>query len=79
MHLTDEQAKAGLTGENAEDTLLFIVAKLLRGDDTDLRRYVQQPHILVSTLLRVEQELIFGDVTLSTSAGGVRREWDDSS
>ena len=48
MNLTCEQAKARLMGENAEDTLLFIVAKLLRHDDHELRRYFQEPHILVS-------------------------------
>ena len=59
--LTHEQAKAGLMGEHVDDTLLFIVAKLLRDDDAELRRYVQQPHILVSSLLRVKQEFILGD------------------
>jgi hypothetical protein len=60
------------------DTLLFIVAKLMRGDDADLHRHVQQPHILVSTLLRVEQEIIFGYATLPTSTGGVQSAWDSS-
>ena len=61
MNLSHQQAKAGLMGENAEDTLLFIVAKLLRNNDTELRRYLQQPHILVSSLLKVRQEFILGD------------------
>ena len=61
VNLSHQQVKAGLMGENAEDTLLFIVAKLLRDDDTELRRYLQQPHILVSSLLKVKQEFIFGD------------------
>ena len=61
MDLTFEQAKARLMGENAEDTLLFIVAKLLRHDDHELRRYLQQPHILVSSLLKVKQDFILGE------------------
>jgi hypothetical protein len=61
MNLTYEQAKARLMGENAEDTLLFIVAQLLRRDDNELRRYFQQPHILVSSLLKVKQDFIFGE------------------
>ena len=40
INLTYEQAKARLMGESAEDTLLFIAAKLLRHDDAELRRYV---------------------------------------
>jgi hypothetical protein len=61
MSLTYEQAKAQLMGENAEDTLLFIVAKLLRHDDAELRRYIQQPHILASSLLKVKREFIAGE------------------
>jgi hypothetical protein len=61
MLVTYQQAKAQLMGENAEDTLLFIVAKLLRHDDNELRRYFQQPHILVSSLLKVKQDFILGE------------------
>ena len=61
MNLTHEQAKARLMGENAEDTLLFIIAKLLRHDDNELRHYLQQPHILASSLLKVKQDFILGE------------------
>ena len=61
MNLTHEQVKARLMGEHTEDTLLFIVAKLLRHGDNELRRYLQEPHILVSSLLKVKQDFILGE------------------
>ena len=58
--LTCQRAKDELMGENAADTLLFIVAKLLRHDDTELRRYLQQPYILPSSLMECKQGFILG-------------------
>ena len=59
--LAYEQAKVDLMGENAEDSLLFIVTQLLRDDDAELRCYLQHPHILVSSLLKLKQEFVLGD------------------
>jgi hypothetical protein len=61
MDLSHDQAKTGLMGANADDNLLFIVAKLLRHDDAELRRYLQQPHILVSSLHKLKHEFILGN------------------
>ena len=61
LHATFQQAKDELMGANAEDTLLFIVAKLLRYNDSELRLYLQRPHILQSSLLECKQEFILGE------------------
>ena len=61
MQLSFQQAKDELMGEKAEDTLLFIVAKLLRHNDTALREYFRRPHILLSSLLECKQAVTLGE------------------
>jgi hypothetical protein len=53
LSLNYQHAKDELMGPTAEDTLLFIVAKLLRYDDAELLQYFQRPHILLSSLMEL--------------------------
>jgi hypothetical protein len=61
LTLNYQQAKDELMGQNAEDTLLFIVAKLLRYDDAELLQYFQRPYILQSSLMECRQAFILGE------------------
>ena len=61
IELTCQQVKDELMGDNSEDTILFIVAKLLRQNDTVLRRFLQQPYILPSSLMECKLEFILGE------------------
>ena len=61
LNLDYQQAKDRLMGPDTEDTLLFIVANLLRYDDAELLQYFQRPHILPSSLMECRQAFILGD------------------
>ena len=61
LDLDYQRAKNELMGQGAEDTLLFIVAKLLRYDDAALLQYFQRPHILPSSLMECRQAFILGE------------------
>jgi hypothetical protein len=79
LDLDYQRAKDELMGPSAEDTLLFIVAKLLRYDDAELLQYFQRPHTLLSSLMECRQDFILGEGNVLALFQEARKQCADPS
>jgi hypothetical protein len=79
LDLDHQRAKDQLMGPSAEDTLLFIVAKLLRYDDAELLQYFQRPHILLSSLMECRRAFILGEGNVLALFQEARKQCADPS